>query len=216
MNDLKAILGFKGERGYSAYEIAVQHGYEGTEQDWLATLGTSSHFTQDSVIYTASESQTEFVLPATYTSDSFVSVYVDGAKINDTDGYTISNNKVVFETAVEDGSQVEVILSSMSTNSLPIVTTIDANSTDSTVPSTKSVYTKYSQNATAIETINNTLNTKINNNKADADNKITALTSRVATNETNISNKQNSILIGTVTPTSSIGEDGDIYLQYEE
>lgn len=25
-------------RGYSAYEIAVQHGYEGTEEEWLASL----------------------------------------------------------------------------------------------------------------------------------------------------------------------------------
>lgn len=25
-------------RGYSAYEIAVQHGYEGTEEEWLESL----------------------------------------------------------------------------------------------------------------------------------------------------------------------------------
>ena len=25
-------------RGYSAYEIAVEHGYEGTEEEWLASL----------------------------------------------------------------------------------------------------------------------------------------------------------------------------------
>ena len=25
-------------RGYSAYEIAVQHGYTGTEEEWLASL----------------------------------------------------------------------------------------------------------------------------------------------------------------------------------
>lgn len=31
-------LGFKGERGYSAYEIDVQHGYEGTEEEWLEHL----------------------------------------------------------------------------------------------------------------------------------------------------------------------------------
>lgn len=28
----------KGERGYSAYEIAVQHGFIGTEQEWLDSL----------------------------------------------------------------------------------------------------------------------------------------------------------------------------------
>ena len=48
---LKGKLGWKGERGYSAYEIAVQNGYEGTEQDWLATLGTSSHFDEYYALY---------------------------------------------------------------------------------------------------------------------------------------------------------------------
>jgi len=35
----KGALGFKGERGYSAYEIAVQNGYEGTEQQWIEHFG---------------------------------------------------------------------------------------------------------------------------------------------------------------------------------
>lgn len=36
-NEAVGSLGFKGERGYSAYEIAVQHGYVGTEDEWLAS-----------------------------------------------------------------------------------------------------------------------------------------------------------------------------------
>ena len=32
-------LGFKGERGYSAYELAVLNGYEGTEQEWIDHFG---------------------------------------------------------------------------------------------------------------------------------------------------------------------------------
>ena len=32
-------LGFKGETGLSAYELAVKHGYEGTEQDWIDHFG---------------------------------------------------------------------------------------------------------------------------------------------------------------------------------
>lgn len=32
------ITGVKGARGYSAYEIAVQHGFEGTEEEWLESL----------------------------------------------------------------------------------------------------------------------------------------------------------------------------------
>ena len=42
--ELKGYLGFKGERGYSAYELAVQQGFEGTINDWLASIGTASHF----------------------------------------------------------------------------------------------------------------------------------------------------------------------------
>ena len=36
---LKGKLGYKGERGFSTYELAVQHGFEGTEEEWLQTLG---------------------------------------------------------------------------------------------------------------------------------------------------------------------------------
>lgn len=36
---LEGELGYKGERGYSAYEIAVKNGYEGTEQDWIDHFG---------------------------------------------------------------------------------------------------------------------------------------------------------------------------------
>ena len=32
-------LGFKGETGMSAYELAVKNGYEGTEQDWVNHFG---------------------------------------------------------------------------------------------------------------------------------------------------------------------------------
>lgn len=37
--DAKGVLGFKGERGYSAYEIAVKNGYQGTEQEWIDHFG---------------------------------------------------------------------------------------------------------------------------------------------------------------------------------
>ena len=47
--DAKGVLGFKGERGYSAYEIAVLHGYEGTEQDWIDHFGLDlSNYVQTS------------------------------------------------------------------------------------------------------------------------------------------------------------------------
>lgn len=38
---LKGKLCYKGERGYSAYEIAVQQGFQGTEKEWLSSLALS-------------------------------------------------------------------------------------------------------------------------------------------------------------------------------
>lgn len=38
-NILRGTLCFKGERGLSAYEIAVKHGFKGSEEAWLASLG---------------------------------------------------------------------------------------------------------------------------------------------------------------------------------
>ena len=38
-NALKGSLAFKGERGYSAYEIAVQEGFQGSKEVWLEQIG---------------------------------------------------------------------------------------------------------------------------------------------------------------------------------
>ena len=38
------IKGEKGERGYSAYEIAVQNGFEGSENEWLESLEGKSAY----------------------------------------------------------------------------------------------------------------------------------------------------------------------------
>lgn len=32
------VLGVRGPRGYSAYQIAVMNGFDGTEEEWLETL----------------------------------------------------------------------------------------------------------------------------------------------------------------------------------
>lgn len=36
--DVQKLKGDKGERGYSAYEIALQNGFDGTEAEWLESL----------------------------------------------------------------------------------------------------------------------------------------------------------------------------------
>lgn len=135
----KGALGFKGERGYSAYEIAVQHGFEGTEEDWLATLGTSSHFSKDVAVYDTTASTTEFNAPTSIATGDFVDVYINGFKLNENE-YTFNTTKVILNNAVLSGNTVEILVSRMSTNNLPISTSISSSSTNDTASGTKSVY----------------------------------------------------------------------------
>ena len=164
MEKLIANLGFKGERGYSAYEVAVKNGFEGTEQDWLATLGTTSHLTQNKATYTAAESQTTFDLPETYVSGDYIDVYVNGLRLN-SNQYTVNeqNSTITISSTINENDIVEVVESSMSTNELPIVTTINDESTDDTAPATKSVYNFVTNKETTLNNSISTLNTTISN-----------------------------------------------------
>ncbi len=145
MEILRGVLGFKGERGYSAYEIAVQEGFKGTEQDWLATLGTSQHVAKVSIEYiTTQDNETELDLPDEYKPNiSLIDIYIDGLKVY-FDRYTIDypNKKIILLDAIpKAGEKVEIVVFTFSSNSLPIVETIDENSTNETTPGTKSVFT---------------------------------------------------------------------------
>jgi exopolysaccharide biosynthesis protein len=133
---LQGTLAFKGARGYSAYEIAVNNGYTGTEQDWLAQLGTSSHFNECSHIHTATANQTEFALPDCYTSNTFIDVYVDGARKR-SDEYTVTD-KITLTTGLTEGAKVEIIALTMSTNDLPIINN-PASATNDSVLSSKTI-----------------------------------------------------------------------------
>lgn len=160
-NNLKGFLGFKGERGYSAYEVALQNGFIGTEQDWLATLGTSSHFDRCSDIYTTTTAgQSSFDIPDCYTQNSFIDVYVNGSRLN-SDEYTIntSTNKIILTKSLSVvGTKVEIVTLTMATNSLPIVETINEESTNDTSAGAKAVYDLVKNTETSI---NNTVETKI-------------------------------------------------------
>lgn len=126
---LKGKLGWKGERGYSAYEIAVQNGYEGTEQDWLATLGTSSHFTESYKSYTISDTtKKNYALPSEFVTGTFVSVYLNGLRLTQSQ-YSIdeTDSEVDLDAGVSlsVSDVLEIVESFLSTNNLPIVDTID-------------------------------------------------------------------------------------------
>lgn len=141
---LRGSLGFKGNDGLSAYEIAVKNGFNGSEQDWLATLGTTNHFAQTKSIFTVAEVGTdEITIPNGYIDgSSFLDIYVNGQRINSTE-YTLdlTNNKILLTNELNQiGTTVELVMVTISTNNLPIVTTIDSTSTNVTTPGTLAVY----------------------------------------------------------------------------
>lgn len=142
---LRGVLGFKGERGYSAYDIAKKYGFKGTEQDWLATIGKASIFDTNRVLYTTTTvNETTFDLPSAYlgSDHSAISIFVNGISINQ-NAYTINEEtkKVTLTVPLEKiGTEVEIVCSTLSTNALPIVETINSESTNETTPGTKAVY----------------------------------------------------------------------------
>lgn len=142
---LKGVLGFKGERGYSAYEIAVKEGFKGTEHDWLATIGQTSVFDTNRTLYTTTTAnESIFDLPSAYLGSdySFISVFINGISLSQ-NAYTVNDEtrKVTLTNPLEKiGTEVEIVCSTISTNALPIVETIDSESTNETTPGTKTVY----------------------------------------------------------------------------
>lgn len=111
-NILRGVLAYKGERGYSAYQIAVLNGFIGSEKDWLAQLGTNVLFTEDSAVHTATAGQTSFDIPEDYVSGSVINMYVDGVKLNSTQ-FTVDEEagkiNLVGKT-LNGGEKVEVVV----------------------------------------------------------------------------------------------------------
>lgn len=123
-NALNGKLGFKGEQGFSAYEVAVQNGFIGSEKDWLATLGTSSKFERDITNYETGEENTgEFVLPESYTSNSFIDIYVEGERLASNEyAIDVENKKIILAHSLSVvGTRVEVVVLTIRTNDLPII-----------------------------------------------------------------------------------------------
>lgn len=140
--EFKATPGFKGEKGDSAYQVAVRNGFIGTEQDWLATLGTTNYVGEEKATYSATVGQKEFGLPTKYTNNSIIEVFIEGAKLS-ADLYTINstNRVVVLNNAIAvNGTTVEVVLLTMASYELPIVETINSSSSNDTAPGAKAVY----------------------------------------------------------------------------
>lgn len=139
---LKGALGFKGPRGYSAYEIAKQNGFVGTEEQWLASIGTVNNFSEDETVYTTTQdNESVFTLPSGYTSNSVLEVYLDGVRLA-REMYSIDTEtmKVTLNNPVVRGTKVEIVILSMITGTLPISNEINSASTNDTTAGSKAVY----------------------------------------------------------------------------
>lgn len=213
MNVLKGSVGWKGARGFSAYEIAVQNGFEGTEQDWLATLGTAQHYERVLTTHKVTTGQATFSLDLKLTDSSIVDVFVNGLrKPNDTYTINTTSKSITFKTALINGDILEVYMTKMSTSELPIVTTINNEATDDTAPSTKSVYNYVENKVSGFTEDLNNVNNDINNinttltTKFDKDNVavVTGSKSNIASGATEIIdvtypdgfNQANTVIIG--------------------
>ena len=92
---LKGKLGWKGERGFSAYEVAVQNGFIGSEQDWLDTIGCpiSSTIDEDSTNGTCAGSKAvyDFVNNRVSNNDIEIPIYAPEHEYTLADADRITN-----------------------------------------------------------------------------------------------------------------------------
>lgn len=141
----KGILGWRGQKGLSAYDIALQNGFVGTEKEWLSTLGTSSHFTETKEVYITKVANEELLsLPEEYLSNEFsmLNVYINGLRLTP-DLYSINETArtITFTNPiVEVGTEIELVTLTVTTNDLPIIETITADATNDTTSGTKAIH----------------------------------------------------------------------------
>lgn len=180
-NYLRGVLGFKGERGFSAYEIAVKNGFKGTEKQWLASITTANIKDNESVYTTQTDNEKEFTLPDEYTPNSVIEVYLDGVRLANT-MYTINEDtgKLVLNNPVIKGTAVEIKVLTLVASETPISDEINENSTNDTTAGSKAVYDLVQE--TQIMFIN-ILNAKFDNSNIQA---LTGSISSIAAGETKI------------------------------
>lgn len=182
-NMLRGALGFIGPRGYSAYDIAVQNGFVGSEKQWLATIGTTNSFTGKEAIYTTqSDNESVFNLPSEYTSNSVVDVYLDGVRLTNS-MYTInaSARTITLKSPVVKGTQVEIEVLTIIATELPISDELNSASTNETTAGSKAVYdfvNPISKNLNDLSTVVGNLSLAIDNRLEVED--IQAITGSIA------------------------------------
>lgn len=95
---LEGELGYKGERGYSAYEIAVLHGFEGSEQDWIDHFGLdlTDYIKTSDVIDDLTSTSTNYPLSANQGKE--LKTLVDGLDTNKADASSVYTKSEVDST----------------------------------------------------------------------------------------------------------------------
>ena len=112
---LEGNLGYKGERGYSAYEIAVQEGYEGTEEEWINHFGLdlSGYVQTDDVVDDLTHEYTTRPLSAK-----------QGKVLKN--GLDTANNYIsLLQSGKVDSSRIAVVSGSLEISQGETITSID-------------------------------------------------------------------------------------------
>lgn len=85
----QGIQGIQGIQGLNAYEIAVNNGFEGTEQEWIESLkGVGSYNKRVTYYTTTYTSENTFSMPFYYQVGCFKEIFINGIKLRD-DEYSI-------------------------------------------------------------------------------------------------------------------------------
>ncbi len=101
----------RGAQGYSAYELAVRNGFEGTEYEWINSLSKSNYYRLYSNTYTATEdletAQIAMSLPVEYKPEvDMLFVFVNGLKALLGVDFTIENNVLSFINKIDKGTVI--------------------------------------------------------------------------------------------------------------
>lgn len=121
-------------RGYSAYEVAVKNGFEGSEEDWLRSLSGDGGYKRMVKCYvTTVKNERMFELPYQYDCDCDLDVYVNGFKLNGQE-YVVEEENGVFSVVLTNsldviGTCVElVVIDANTVNVAMIDRELDENS----------------------------------------------------------------------------------------
>lgn len=120
-------------KGKSAYESAVENGFQGTEAEWLRSLKGSGGFSRNVSYYTTTTTnENTFELSYEYNENSLLDVYINGFKLNDNEYSVVQNgekyNLVLTKALDVIGTVVEVDIIEVNKADITVDTEVIENS----------------------------------------------------------------------------------------